>query len=409
MADQWYYTQGGQVRGPISTDRVRQLLATAELKADEEIWADTAERGKATVVRKAAELAPAAPKAAVPDWLGDVAKAEEAARQKSAAPTELDWLADVEIPVGPLEPAPPPLPAAPTVDVVPVEALPGKPPPVVTVEPLTLLPPAPRASGPLRLLVGGATSRGMVRDHNEDHFVIQQMVWSDGEDGHELALLVVCDGMGGHKGGARASSLAARSIATTMAPVLAGLLQNPSRDAGAAVLARNLDKAFQDAHAAICRRAEAEPALKGMGCTTAVVLVWDDQAFLRHIGDCRIYYKEGKDFQQVTKDQTLVARMIELGQLTPAEAEKHPSRGEVTQALGKRGVVEPSQESLLLEEGDRLVLACDGLGAHVDAATLAETVIGWQGSAHDLAARLVDMANEGGGTDNCTVLTLFCG
>jgi protein phosphatase len=197
--------------------------------------------------------------------------------------------------------------------------------------------------------------------------------------------------------------------ATTLAPVLAGILQNPSRDSGAAVLARHLDKALQDAHAAICRRAEAEPACKGMGATAAVVAVWDDQAFIRHIGDCRVYHLEAGQLHQVTKDQTLVARMVELGQLTPEEALKHPARNEVTQALGKRGLVDPSQESALLEPGDRLVVACDGLGAHVEDRVLAEIVTSWKGTAVDLAAHLVDLANQGGGSDNCTVATLFYG
>jgi protein phosphatase len=401
MADHWYHTQAGQVRGPVSTDRIRQLLASGEIKPEQEVWAGNPDRALASEVRTASALgaAPSAP--AVPDWLDDVARAEQAAQAKSGAGKELDWLADVEIPPGPVNvelaagPVTPPVPAAGPVEVAPLE------------EEVATLPPAPRVTGPSRLLAGGATSRGMVRDRNEDHFLAQQLVWSAGEEWHELALLAVCDGVGGHNAGDRASSLAVRSFATTLAPVLAGILQNPSRDAGAAVLARHLDKAIQDAHAAICRRAESDKACKGMAATAAVVAVWDDQAFIRHVGDCRVYHLEGGKFQQVTRDQTLVARMVELGQLTPEQAQKHPARNEVTQALGKRGSVDPSQESLLLEPGDRLVLASDGLAAHVGDRELASIVTSWKGSAPDLAARLVDLANEGGGSDNCTVLTLF--
>jgi protein phosphatase len=401
MADQWYYSQAGQVRGPVSTDRVQQLLASGEIKPEEEVWAGNSDRKQASEVRKASTLRPAPAAPVVPDWLEDVAKVEQAAQAEGSSAVEIDWLADVEIPPGPVnvEPAGQAVPAA---EAGVVEVIPF-------LEAAVVVPPAPRVQGPSRLLVGGATSRGMVRDRNEDHFLVQHLVWSDGEDWHEVAALVVCDGMGGHKAGDRASSLAVRSFATTLAPVLAGILQNPSRDAGAAVLARHLDKAFQDAHSAICRRAETEAACKGMGSTAAVVVVWDDQAFIRHVGDCRVYQLEAGKFQQVTKDQTLVARMVELGQLTPEEALKHPARNEVTQALGKRGVVDPSQESALLEPGDRLVVACDGLGAHVQDSVLAEIVTSWKGTAVDLAAHLVDLANEGGGSDNCTVVTLFYG
>jgi protein phosphatase len=398
VADNWYYSQANQVRGPVSTDRVRQLLAAKEIQPDDEVWADTPDRGKATVVQKAAALAPTAPAAGVPDWLGDVAKAEEAAKVQGQPAAELDWLADVEIPVGPAQFEAEPL----GVELVPAGEV------LEEVDPAGVVPPAPRAQGPARLLIGGATSRGMDRERNEDHFLVQQLVWSDGEEVHELALLIVCDGMGGHKGGDKASSLAVRSIATTMAPVLAGILQNPDREAGAAVLARNLDKAFQDAHAAICRRAETDPSLKGMGSTAAALLIWDDQAFIRHVGDCRVYYQEAGVLRQVTRDQTVVGRMVELGQLKPEEAAKHPSRNEVLQALGKRGLVEPSQESLLLEKGDRLVVCCDGLTTHVEDDALAEAVAKWKRSPTELAARLVDMANEGGGSDNCTVAVVFC-
>ncbi len=316
--------------------------------------------------------------AAAPEWLGDVAKAEEAEAEEEGG--ELDWLADVEIP-----PAGAPLEGAPAAATTP-----------------------PAAVGPCRLAVGGATSRGCVRERNEDRFLVQQLAWSDGDECHELAMLVVCDGMGGHQAGDKASSLAVRTIAGTLAPALAGILQGPSREAGAAVLTRHLERAFQEAHTAVLRRADSDPACKGMGSTGAAAIVWDDQAFLGHVGDCRVYHQRGGQLTQVTRDHSLVARMVELGQLSETEAAMHPARNEVTQALGKRGKVEPSRHVLKLEHGDRLILACDGLAAHVDEPTLRETAAGWTGNAAELAHRLVDLANEGGGSDNCTVLVAQC-
>jgi protein phosphatase len=258
------------------------------------------------------------------------------------------------------------------------------------------------------MAVGGATSRGRVRQRNEDRFLVQQMAWSDGDVTHEVALLVVADGMGGHQGGDKASSLAVRTMAATLGPVMVGMLQGPSREAGAAVLARHLERAFQEAHAAVCRRSESDAACKGMGATAAAVLVWDDQAFAGHVGDCRVYHLSGGQLRQVTRDHSLVARMVELGQLTEAEAKTHPSRNEVTQGLGKRVKIEPSQHTLKLAPGDKVILACDGLGAHVEDAVLGETAAGWTGTAAELARRLVEMANEGGGSDNCTVLVAQC-
>jgi serine/threonine protein phosphatase PrpC len=395
MADRWFYAHGGQTQGPVTVADLRRLLADGRVSADDEAWEEPPAGQPPSRILRIAEVAgiapphpratqtmlppyqpPPPPASTAPDWLSDVAEAEGAEPPQGDA--ELDWLADVVIP-----------PAGPAAEGEPAAA-------------------PPAAVGPARLAVGGATSRGCVRERNEDRFLVQQLAWSDGDEGHELAVLMVCDGMGGHQAGDRASSLAVRTMTGTLTPVLAGILQGPSREAGAAVLTRHLERAFQDAHTAILRRAESDAACKGMGSTAAAAVVWDDRAFLAHVGDCRIYHQHGDQLTQVTRDQTLVARMVEMGQLTEAEAARHPARNEVTQALGKRGKLEPSRQALKLERGDRLILACDGLAAHVDEATLRETAAGWTGSAADLARRLLDLANEGGGSDNCTVLVAQC-
>jgi serine/threonine protein phosphatase PrpC len=110
----------------------------------------------------------------------------------------------------------------------------------------------------------------------------------------------------------------------------------------------------------------------------------------------------------VTRDQTLVARMVELGKLTPAEALTHPSRNEVTEAVGRRPDVSPAAYELGLAPGDWLVVACDGLHAHVDDRLLARALGEASPSAALLAHGLVDLADEGGGSDNCTVVAVRC-
>jgi protein phosphatase len=423
MADNWFYLQAGQVRGPVAAARVRQLLASGEIQDDQELWSPTTDRTVASEVRKGRDFAPT-PGGNAPDWLQDVAQAEEMGEPEKPAEAELDWLADVEIP-------PEPVPVVEEVmDVIPVEsklpvvqakavpAVPAIPKPKKSdrLEELaaqvmlegTVRPPAGRSGGPRQVSAGGATSQGMVRDRNEDRFLILHLLWSASEDCHEVCLMAVIDGMGGHQAGDKASSMGIRTMAMHLSPILAGIMQGPNIDAGKAVLTRHLDRAIQEAHSAIAKRAETDSSCKGMGATGAVVLVWNDLAFIRHVGDCRVYHLHGGELKQVTRDQTLVERMVELGQLTRAEAEKHPNRNEVRQAFGKRGVLEPSQHEVLLMAGDKLVIACDGLTNHVDDATLASVVSGWTGTSSELASRLVDMANEGGGSDNCTVVVASC-
>ena len=92
-----------------------------------------------------------------------------------------------------------------------------------------------------------------------------------------------------------------------------------------------------------------------MGATAAVVFVWDGEVRIAHVGDCRVYHHHAGKLTQVTTDQTLVARMVELGTLTPEEAKSHPSRNEVTHAVGKYPTLEPARHQLRLEPGDRFV------------------------------------------------------
>jgi protein phosphatase len=420
MPDNWFYLQAGQVRGPVAAARLRQLLASGEVQPDQEVWSPTSDRKLATDVRKGAEFGPTTPVGGTPDWLQDVAESEETSDIQQPGEIDLDWLADVEIPAAPIVAEP--VAEVPAAMKVPAQPLPVvKPPPAKKPDSLEEIaaalllelpkgaPAAPRCGGPLQVRVGGATSAGKARDRNEDRFVTLHLLWSAGTEAHEVCLMAVIDGMGGHQSGDKASSMAIRTLAMSLAPILAGILQGPNIDAGKAVLVRHLDRAIQEAHSAISKRAESDANCKGMGATGAVVLVWNDLAFIRHVGDCRVYHVHNGEMKQVTRDQTLVERMVELGQLTRSEAEKHPNRNEVTQALGRRGALEPSQQELLLMPGDRLLIACDGLAAHVDDAMLRSIVTGWTGAPVDLANRLVDLANEGGGSDNCTVVAVACG
>jgi protein phosphatase len=144
-----------------------------------------------------------------------------------------------------------------------------------------------------------------------------------------------------------------------------------------------------------------------MGATVAVAIIWDGQVLIGHIGDCRVYHQRGDQLTQVTRDQTLVARMVELGQLTAAEAAEHPDRNQVTQAVGKVRTVQPASYRLAMAAGDCLVVASDGLHAHVDNRMLATAIRKTSYSADLLAKNLVDLANQGGGSDNCTVVAVL--
>jgi protein phosphatase len=261
----------------------------------------------------------------------------------------------------------------------------------------TALPPPPS-----RLEVGAATSPGRVRARNEDSFLVQHLAWSNRNERHEAALLVVADGMGGHEGGEMASGLLVR----TVAPLLTSLLANVPFSAAAQV-SQAIKSALQEANRVVYQEGQRDPTCRGMGATVAVVIVCNGVAVIGHVGDCRVYHQRGGQLTQLTRDQTLVARMVELGTLTPREAELHPSRNEVTHAVGKAADLEPAGTQQALAVGDWLVAACDGLHAHLDLSEIEEEV-NWATSAQALADKLVERSNQEGGSDNCTVLCLRC-
>ena len=268
--------------------------------------------------------------------------------------------------------------------------------------------PIPETAGALRLEIAGFTSIGRQRSRNEDSFLVQHLTWSDMNQNHQLALVIVADGMGGHAGGDQAARLALRTIGTILAPLLTGALSSQQREVTRAGLADSIDAAIKRANNVVHQAAATDKRYKGMGATAAVVVIWNGRVVVGHIGDCRIYYFHAGQLKQVTRDQTLVNRMVELGQLTPQEALNHPAGNEVLQAIGTRTTIEPARHKLHLEPGDWFLVACDGLHGQVDDSTLLATLSKAPPSAALLAKRLVDTADQRGGADNCTVVAVRC-
>jgi protein phosphatase len=268
--------------------------------------------------------------------------------------------------------------------------------------------PVAPAAGPCRLDIGAASSRGRVRERNEDSLFVQQLSWISSDQRHEIALIVVADGLGGYEGGDRASCLVIRTMGTVLAPLLNGALNGKFKDAAVPDLVQTIEYAIQEANRTVYRAAKKNPAHKDMGATVAAVLVWDGQALIGHVGDCRVYHQRSGQLTQVTRDQTLTARMVELGHLTPEEALTHEARTQVTQAVGKRANIEPARYDLKLARGDWLLVACDGLHTHVDDRTIQDAVTKAAFAAAPLADQLVDLANWRGGSDNCTVVVAYC-
>ena len=145
-----------------------------------------------------------------------------------------------------------------------------------------------------------------------------------------------------------------------------------------------------------------------MGATAVAVLVIPPDAAIAWVGDSRIYLCERRQIRQLTKDHSLVQRLLEIGQITPEEARHHEHKNVITRSLGARqtGPAGAEAKQMRLKRGDRLVLCSDGLTAHVDDAQICE-IIGRNPNPQNAARELVVAANAGGGSDNTSVIAVF--
>ena len=228
------------------------------------------------------------------------------------------------------------------------------------------------------LSAGFATNRGLVRHSNEDSFLVR------------TGLYVVCDGMGGARGGEVASQMACERM-VAIDPGSAG------KD--------EVRAAIVNANESISARSFAEPHLLGMGTTLTLALIRDHTVLLGHVGDSRAYLLHDGSLRQLTDDHSWVGEMVRRGELTVAEAAVHPHRSVITKALGTEGEAEPDLFENALEPGDRLLLCSDGLSGMVSDRSI-EELLRLPDGAQAVADALVAAALKGGGEDNVTVVVV---
>jgi protein phosphatase len=241
------------------------------------------------------------------------------------------------------------------------------------------------------LTLGYSSDTGRVRSNNEDAYcaLIQPYVPA-GID----ALLAVADGMGGHQAGEIASSLA-----------IEGLIQRIAKagapgDAGQCNAV--LNKTIHQLDAVIRRKAD-RPETHGMGTTLTVALLAGPELSVVHVGDSRAYLWRQGNLRQLTQDHSWVAEQVSRGLLSPEEARAHPKKNVLTRALGLdigRGV---DSHSLLLAQGDVILLCSDGLHSLLSDPEISEFL--GRLAPQDACDQLVAQANSRGGKDNITVVT----
>ncbi len=235
----------------------------------------------------------------------------------------------------------------------------------------------------ITLDIGNHSDVGKVREVNEDYF--------GSFHGSYGVLLVVCDGMGGHKGGEIASRLSVETIKNHFE--LLADEYNPREE---------LFTALQKANTTLLESAKVDSSLADMGSTAVITLFKNGSAFTANLGDSRIYLIRGDKINQLTKDHSLVQQMIDSDLITEEDAKIHPKKNVITKSLGIQYEAEPDLgEPILVADNDIFILCTDGLTSYVNDREIMSTAI--ECSSQEASNKLVELANERGGGDNITV------
>ena len=228
--------------------------------------------------------------------------------------------------------------------------------------------------------VVGITNPGLMRDNNEDCFLIQR----------EKGLLIVADGMGGHAAGEKASKLAVRTVVSA----LGDYQGRPEERIKAAITAAN---------GAILAQAAANSALTGMGTTFTLVAVLPDSLVTGHIGDSAAFLIDAEGMLPLTSDHSVSGQLLAAGKITSAEAACHPQRHVLTRALGIDSCVDIEIQRQPWNPGQKLLLCSDGLTEVVSGSDIFQVIEG-SGELEGKINSLLSLVLERGAPDNVTII-----
>lgn len=236
----------------------------------------------------------------------------------------------------------------------------------------------------LELRVASLTDRGRVREKNEDSILA------------DAPLIAVADGMGGHRAGEVASSLALETLATWKQQ----LQGSSAPEAG-----DKLRQAIDEANRSVWEKGQADEELTGMGTTLTAGWIDGDTIVLAHVGDSRAYLLRGNRLQQLTTDQNVAQDLVRRGRISEDEAASSPHRHVILQAVGAdpQGL-DVEITTVALRPGDRLVLATDGMFGMLQSADQIREILLAHPDPDEACRTLVDEANAAGGQDNISVL-----
>lgn len=252
------------------------------------------------------------------------------------------------------------------------------------------------------LAYGVVSDQGMVRLNNQDAAFSFYFTSDSVDDFPDFGVFIVADGMGGHQEGEKASAITARTLATELlnriyAPLLQGVdMNDPDQPTIVEVMVESVQKANEAVRTSVADG----------GTTLTAVVVRGEAAHIAHIGDSRAYWiADNKSMDKITRDHSVVERLIELGQITREEAEYHEQRNVLYRAIGQNEEVEVEIHRKRLVSNSSMLLCSDGLWNMVNDDDILEIVKN-SPDPQDACTKLVALANAHGGTDNITAILI---
>lgn len=234
------------------------------------------------------------------------------------------------------------------------------------------------------------TDRGQVRNHNEDDGGL--FLNSAGQ-----YLAVIADGMGGHQAGDVASQMATLQLREKWETAHSFSMPTEAEDW--------LRNAIKEVNNTILSHASAHTECRGMGTTVVAVICTDEFISIAHIGDSRCYLVNDQGFKQITEDHSLVNELVRSGQISKEEAERHPRKNVLLQALGIDTGIQIDVRSLEWDKGNVLLLCTDGLTNKLTDEELAAYMKNKK-ELEDTAQEMINLANERGGEDNISLIVV---
>ena len=234
------------------------------------------------------------------------------------------------------------------------------------------------------------SDKGKVREMNQDYYYISTSL-------DEIQLYILADGMGGYNGGEIASKLAVE----TAKKYIENNFKEIEKDKDSII--QLLASSMEYANMIVYEKSKENPELQGMGTTLEICLIYNNKAYIGHIGDSRIYRIRNVFIRKLTQDHSYVQKLVKEGTITKEQAVHHPQKNMLMKALGCNAFVEPDVMVKGFLKDDILIICSDGLTNLVDQETIYKMA---SENIERAPKKLVELANERGGYDNTTVIVI---